>query len=104
MDQMVSGSGLYPIRLLDDSWFSQQELQMIVQLERILRDTMQAPNLARDMLAPLIYDLDVRIILDNSGSMQLDMFGNAISEYGNRSFDIEAENRGYDNQVKQALD
>ena len=26
MDQMISGSGLYPPRLLDDSWFSADEL------------------------------------------------------------------------------
>jgi len=32
-------------------------------------------NLAHDMLTPVVYGIDVRIVLDNSGSMQLDMLG-----------------------------
>lgn len=75
MDQLVSGSGLYPPRLLDDSWFSKQEMHMIQDLERILEGTTHASTLARDMLSLPIYGIDVRIILDNSGSMSLDMLG-----------------------------
>ncbi|CAE8709177.1 unnamed protein product [Polarella glacialis] len=76
MDQMVSGSGLFPLRLLDDDWFTGRERSMIQQLEHVLEGTGNSHALARDMLAPVVYGIDVRIILDNSGSMQLDMFGN----------------------------
>lgn len=82
MDQMVSGSGLYPPRLLEDAWFTSQECEMVTALERVLTNTGQASILARDMLTPLIYDIDVRIILDNSGSMQLDMFGQSAGGGG----------------------
>ena len=75
MDQMVSGSGLYPIRLLDSAWFTPRERAMISQLEAILQDTGHAHTLAYDMLTPLIYDIEVAIVLDNSGSMNLDMLG-----------------------------
>eukprot|EP00928_Gymnodinium_smaydae_P038137 TRINITY_DN26359_c0_g1_i1.p1 TRINITY_DN26359_c0_g1~~TRINITY_DN26359_c0_g1_i1.p1 ORF type:complete len:501 (+),score=63.78 TRINITY_DN26359_c0_g1_i1:50-1504(+) len=99
MDQMVSGSGLYPIRLLDDSWLTQRELGMVQQLERVLEGTLHATNLARDMLTPLIYGVDVRIVLDNSGSMRLDMFGNLIG----RGFDIDAQNYHDDYALDRAL-
>merc|ERR1719240_824827 len=36
MDQLISGSGLYPPRLLDESWFSQEELSQVAQLEQLL--------------------------------------------------------------------
>ncbi|CAE7795819.1 unnamed protein product [Symbiodinium necroappetens] len=75
MDQMISGSGLYPLRLLDTSWFTPKELTMISRLEHLLQDTGHAHTLAYDMLTPLIYDIEVAIVLDNSGSMNMDMFG-----------------------------
>jgi len=75
MDQMISGSGLYPLRLLDTSWFTPKELTMISRLEYLLQDTGHAHTLAYDMLTPLIYDIEVAIVLDNSGSMNMDMFG-----------------------------
>ena len=58
MDQMTSGSGLFP-----------------VSLESVLQRTGHGRNLALDMLTPRIYNLNVKIILDNSGSMGLDMMG-----------------------------
>jgi hypothetical protein len=82
MDQMVSGSGLYPIRMLEDTWLLPAELQMVGALEQILQYTGNAQRLARDMLTPLIYNIDVRIILDNSGSMSLDMYGDVVDSYG----------------------
>eukprot|EP00927_Polykrikos_kofoidii_P048034 TRINITY_DN42273_c0_g1_i1.p1 TRINITY_DN42273_c0_g1~~TRINITY_DN42273_c0_g1_i1.p1 ORF type:complete len:546 (-),score=75.63 TRINITY_DN42273_c0_g1_i1:71-1708(-) len=78
MDQMVSGSGLYPPRLLDDSWFSTEELAKVAALEVLLERTSHARDLARDMMTPLIYGIEVKIVLDNSGSMQLDMFGKTV--------------------------
>jgi len=48
---------------------------MIARLEHVLAETGHAHNLARDMLTPVVYNVDVRIILDNSGSMSLDMLG-----------------------------
>mmetsp|Transcript_103738 Transcript_103738/g.302781 ORF Transcript_103738/g.302781 Transcript_103738/m.302781 type:complete len:439 (+) Transcript_103738:1-1317(+) len=84
MDQMVSGSGYYPPRLLENTWFSSAELAMIQRLQQILQGTGHAVELAHDMLTPMIFDVDVRIVLDNSGSMQLDMFGNQSSTVFNR--------------------
>jgi len=75
MDQMCSGSGLYPVRLLDDSWLLPEEQQMVIRLEQELSQTGRAHELAWDMLTPLVYNVDVKVVLDNSGSMQLDMFG-----------------------------
>lgn len=89
MDQMVSGSGYYPPRLLDSSWLTQRERAMVEQLEVHLQDTLHAGNLARDMLTPLLFDVDVRIVLDNSGSMSLDMLGQPLTQ---RFAGIEAEN------------
>lgn len=99
MDQMVSGSSFYPIRLLDDDWLTPRETAMVQQLETVLAPTSHAPLMARDMLAPLIYGIDVRIVLDNSGSMTLDMLGNSVSSRF-ASFDIEGENR-FDRAVVQ---
>lgn len=78
MDQMVSGSGYYPIRLLEDTWLTPEELIMVQRLEQLLEGTKHAHSLARDMLTPVVFGVDVRIILDNSGSMDADMFGNFI--------------------------
>eukprot|EP00929_Paragymnodinium_shiwhaense_P100481 TRINITY_DN6282_c0_g1_i1.p1 TRINITY_DN6282_c0_g1~~TRINITY_DN6282_c0_g1_i1.p1 ORF type:complete len:578 (+),score=82.24 TRINITY_DN6282_c0_g1_i1:68-1735(+) len=75
MDQMVSGSNFYPLRLLADSWFTDAEQAMIRSLQELLHETGHSHALARDMLAPLVYDIDVRIVLDNSGSMNLPMLG-----------------------------
>lgn len=75
MDQMVSGSGLFPLRLLNDTWFTKRELGMISKLEQILQPTGRARDLARDMLAPVIYGIEVKIVLDDSGSMAANMFG-----------------------------
>jgi len=104
IDQLVSGSGLYPLRLLDESWFSPQEIEMTRQLENLLQNTGHAQLLSYDMLAPLVYDLDVRIILDDSGSMQLDMFGNMISGYGGSWIDRQSSNyRSANNPKLQRL-
>lgn len=75
MDQLCSGSGLFPPRHLSDDWFSADELQMISQLERMLQQTGHAAALARDMMALRIFDVDVRIIADDSGSMSCGMLG-----------------------------
>eukprot|EP00438_Fugacium_kawagutii_P032527 Skav202145 [mRNA] locus=scaffold970:31859:33574:+ [translate_table: standard] len=83
MDQMISGSELYPPRLLDDTWFTPEELGKISQLEALLTGTGHAHSLARDMMTPLIYNTEVAIVLDDSGSMNLDMFGQPIRQYGN---------------------
>jgi len=81
MDQLCSGSGFFPPRHLHDDWFSAEELQMISALEHLLGPTGHAAMLARDMMALRIYDVDIRIIADDSGSMQCGMlrsygFGN----------------------------
>lgn len=82
MDQMVSGSGFFPPRLLSDDWFTDDERVMLRCLVPLLEGTAHGAFLARDMLTPLLYDVDVRIILDNSGSMQLDMLGGMPQGYG----------------------
>lgn len=73
MDQVCSGSGLYPPRLLDETWFTQEEKGMIKQLEQLLAVTGEEKVLARDMMALKLYHIDVRIILDDSGSMNAGM-------------------------------
>jgi len=75
MDQLVSGSGLYPPRHLTDDWFTKEELGRIQTLETQLASTNHAQVLARDMMALRIYEVDISIILDDSGSMSLSMFG-----------------------------
>lgn len=75
MDQLVSGSGLYPPRHLANEWFTDEELQMITQLEKLLAVTGHGEVMARDMMALKIYDVDIRIIVDDSGSMTWSMFG-----------------------------
>ncbi|CAE7784305.1 unnamed protein product [Symbiodinium sp. CCMP2456] len=69
MDQMISGSGLYPPRLLDTSWFTPKELTMISRLEHLLQDTGHAHTLAYDMLTPLIYDIEAKTVLRFASSM-----------------------------------
>eukprot|EP00928_Gymnodinium_smaydae_P074145 TRINITY_DN57210_c0_g1_i1.p1 TRINITY_DN57210_c0_g1~~TRINITY_DN57210_c0_g1_i1.p1 ORF type:complete len:561 (-),score=43.41 TRINITY_DN57210_c0_g1_i1:210-1676(-) len=78
MDQMCSGSGFFPPRLLHDDWFSQLELEMISKLERLLQGTGHAALLARDMMALRIYDVDIRIIADDSSSMGAGMIGREL--------------------------
>ena len=80
MDQMLSGSDFYPPRLLDDTWFTPEEHAMIHRLEALLQSTGHAHSLSRDMLTPLIYGTEVVIVLDDSGSMNLDMFGKCIRD------------------------
>jgi len=98
MDQMVSGSGFYPIRLLDESWLTPREVGMVQQLERLLEGTGHGHSLAMDMLTFLVYDVDVRIVLDNSGSMSLDMFGRAM-----RGTSIDATSYEDPSLLRQAL-
>jgi len=86
MDQMVSGSGLYPPRLLDPTWLTEAEATIVDRLGELLAGTGNPHGLAMDMLSILIYNVDVRIILDNSGSMQLDMFGNGNFTGGGSEF------------------
>lgn len=69
MDQLCSGSGFFPPRHLANEWFSQEELDMIKTLERLLEPTGHAAELARDMMALRVFDVDVRIIADDSYSM-----------------------------------
>ena len=53
MDQMLSGSHLYPPRLLDpEEWLTPQERAMAATIEHMLEGTGNAQNLAMDMLAP----------------------------------------------------
>ena len=78
-DQLVSGSGLFPPRLLGRGWLSADEEAMLRRVEALVAgpagtDT-SSVLLARDLLAARLYNLDVRIVLDNSGSMSLDLFG-----------------------------
>lgn len=77
MDQLQSGSGLFPVRLLDESeWLSEEEVRMVDDLERrVLAGTGGGRALALDMLTPVVYNINTKIILDNSGSMGLGMFG-----------------------------
>eukprot|EP00811_Abedinium_folium_P033208 NODE_6190_length_1696_cov_9.650733.p1 GENE.NODE_6190_length_1696_cov_9.650733~~NODE_6190_length_1696_cov_9.650733.p1 ORF type:complete len:482 (-),score=121.00 NODE_6190_length_1696_cov_9.650733:251-1633(-) len=79
MDQMISGSGLFPVRLLPSSWLLPQELHAVSQLEALLAGTGRAHDLAMDLLSLAVYDIDVRVVLDNSGSMELDMFGQRLN-------------------------
>lgn len=76
---------------------------MIANLERMLQGTGHASMLARDMLTPLLYGIEVRIILDNSGSMQLDMLGQGVT-YGYGGEWISMESNGSQYQVRQALE
>ena len=50
MDQMVSGSGLYPPRLLEHTWLSEPEMRMVESLEALLVETGSPHELAMDML------------------------------------------------------
>ena len=86
MDQMVSGSGLYPPRLLDPTWLTEAEVAMVDRLGEVLAGTGNPHGLAMDLLSILIYDVDVRIVLDNSGSMHLDMLGNGNFVVGGADF------------------
>eukprot|EP00933_Yihiella_yeosuensis_P062738 TRINITY_DN6571_c1_g3_i1.p1 TRINITY_DN6571_c1_g3~~TRINITY_DN6571_c1_g3_i1.p1 ORF type:complete len:506 (-),score=66.04 TRINITY_DN6571_c1_g3_i1:220-1737(-) len=101
MDQLVSGSGLYPIRLLDDSWLTDREKSMVRQLEVLLQNTCHGRSLAYDMITPLIYDIELVIVLDDSGSMSLDMFGGETGPYS--GFDIEATSAQDDGKLSRAL-
>ena len=77
----MSGSGLFPPRLLDeDQWLTDEEKQMLGRIETLLASTGHGHNLALDMMAPRLYNIDVRIILDNSGSMSLDMMGERVNQ------------------------
>jgi len=75
MDQMNSGSGLFPPRMLNDTWFTPDEKRMVKELSQILVGTGRATELSLDMLTPLLYNIKVDIVLDDSGSMRADMFG-----------------------------
>jgi len=77
MDQLCSGSGLFPPRLLSDEWFTPEELAMAGRLEDLFKDTGHAQMLARDVMALKIFDVDVRIIADDSGSMTWSMLRGA---------------------------
>jgi len=79
MDQMLSGSGLYPPRLLEQEWLTTAERAKYENLVRLCGDTGNPHELAMDLLSLLIYRVDVRIILDNSGSMGLDLFGQGVN-------------------------
>ena len=58
---------------------------MIAQLEQLLRSTGHASALARDMMALRIYDVDVRIIADDSGSMNCGMLREALGSSWNQT-------------------
>ena len=102
LDQLVSGDGFYPPRLLSDGWFTPEEHIMIERIEAIIagddEEAAQAEDrrsrsagqdggsgsgpsggryraLAMDLLTPRLFGVDVRLVLDDSGSMSLDMFG-----------------------------
>lgn len=82
MDQMVSGSGFLPLRLLDEAWLLPQEQTMVRRLEQMLSGTGRGRDLAWDILSLIVYNIDVSVVLDDSGSMQLDMFGKPVGGYG----------------------
>jgi len=82
MDQLCSGSNLFPPRHLHDDWFAEEELQMIAKLEQLLQPTGHAAFLARDMMALRMYDVDIRIIADDSGSMASAMIGGSDGGWG----------------------
>ena len=44
MDQLISGSGYYPVRLLEERWFTQREKNMVAQLETLLQCTGHATD------------------------------------------------------------
>lgn len=96
MDQLVSGTGLYPPRMLNDDWFSDEELAMIHALTDLLQTTGFGGPMARDMLSLKIYDVDIRIIVDDSGSMGSNMFGtyaNRGNNCGNTAWDQQRLNQ-----------
>eukprot|EP00936_MAST-01D_sp_MAST-1D-sp1_P002848 g2848.t1 len=99
---MVSGDGFYPPRLLSDGWFTPEEHIMIDRIEAIVAGDDEEETLAEDrrssigsrrdgggsgpsggryralamdLLTPRLFGVDVRLVLDDSGSMSLDMFG-----------------------------
>ena len=82
MDQMLSGSGHYPVRLLDQDWLSADEQNKYQALAQLCADSGNPHELAMDLLSLLVHKIDVRVILDNSGSMALDLFGNAPGNGG----------------------
>uniref|UniRef100_A0A7S0ADV4 VWFA domain-containing protein n=1 Tax=Pyrodinium bahamense TaxID=73915 RepID=A0A7S0ADV4_9DINO len=75
MDPMASGSALFPPRLLADEWFTENELMTLRSLEVGLAQTGHAAALARDLASLVMFDIEVCIILDDSGSMGASMFG-----------------------------
>jgi len=81
VDQLVSGSGLYPLRMLDETqWLTNFESQQANQIADILFDVGGlAYPMALDIISLLVYDVDVRIVLDNSGSMGQTMLGQQMS-------------------------
>jgi len=80
MDQLISGSGWFPPRHLAAEWFTPQEQQQIRRLERVLASTRCGEILARDVMALKIYNVDIRIIVDDSGSMNRSMFGDGNTQ------------------------
>jgi len=82
MDLTVGGSALFPPRLLEDEWFTENELVTLRFLEAGLAQTGHGAGLARDILALKIYDINVHIILDDSSSMGASMFGSKDSPGG----------------------
>ena len=103
MDQMVSGSELYPPRLLDDAWFTAEEHAKMNQLEAMLIGTGHAHSLSRDILTPLIYGSEVAIVLDDSGSMNLDMFGQYIRHVGDISATSDFNSYLLDSTLRRSL-
>ena len=58
---------------------------MIAQLEQLLGSTGHAPALARDIMALRIYGVDVRIIADDSGSMNCGMLREVLGSSWNQT-------------------
>eukprot|EP00937_MAST-01D_sp_MAST-1D-sp2_P000404 g404.t1 len=84
MDQMLSGgTALFPPRLLDpEEWLTAGEREMLRRVEQLVAPAGGGTPFAMDMLAARIYDVNVKIILDNSGSMAGDMFGQFQQTHG----------------------
>lgn len=85
MDQMVSGSHFFPPSLMPGELLpdEQKKVQQLANLP-ILQATKHANHLALDLMSYVLYDVETVIILDNSGSMAGNMFGDSsYYSYGN---------------------
>ena len=81
MDQMISGSHMFPPSLMPGELL-EDENNMLQRLQSlpILQATNHVTHMSYDLMSYVIYNIDTCIILDNSGSMSLDMMGANITQ------------------------